>query len=168
MGNTGERVEPMATAGIFLILGLLVGLVAILLLRELTTLKSLGAEPRATLILVVRNCEQCIEGVLRPLLGAMGSGAFEEMVVVDENSHDDTPEIAERLLRPHLGTELVRAEGTAGPPGGDHMKPGHKYPLSQVRLIDMRDAREALAVLRAHLAAAFGETGQKTSDPGRN
>lgn len=146
MGWNGRR--AVAAVGVVGLLVLLVGLVGFWLLRELMMLRGAGAYPGATILLVVRNCEECIEGLLRHLLG---SWAFGELLVVDAGSCDDTPEIAGRLLRSRPGTRVILAGEIAGLPPDEWVKPERGNPVYRARLFEVGDYHQALNILRDYL-----------------
>ncbi len=78
---------------------------------------SLFLSPKATpvsILLMVKNKERVIEGIIRCLLSAtLGSAAAirdYELIVVDDRSADQTPAILERLARQYGCLKLVRMD----------------------------------------------------------
>lgn len=70
--------------------------------------------PAVSLLLLVRNKERIIEGLIRYLLSAVIWGDSRrpecEIVVIDEASSDATPEILERLVRRYGILHLIRMD----------------------------------------------------------
>ena len=70
--------------------------------------------PAVSLLLLVKNKERVIEGLIRHILSAVYWGSANrpecEIVVIDEASSDATPEILERLARKYGLLRLVRMD----------------------------------------------------------
>ncbi|MEW6662195.1 MAG: hypothetical protein ACOY9Y_15545 [Bacillota bacterium] len=95
------------------------------------------------IVLRVRNCEACIEGVVRNLLPQMQAEGW-QVTVVDFGSDDDTPIILHRLNRALPGLEVI-------PPGSMP-----EEPLVEVDLSHLSDSREGCRLVRKELAAREG------------
>lgn len=77
-----------------------------------------GFRPFLSLLVLVKNGEATIEGVVRNLVGLpyvnhWGLANY-DVVVIDEHSGDQTPQIIERLARRYGHVKLVRAAPGAG------------------------------------------------------
>ncbi len=73
-------------------------------------------EPQKSLILVVRNQQEMIEGILRRVAQLRnGNATTIELVVIDNGSWDETPRIIARLARYPGGFIFINAASYTGP-----------------------------------------------------
>jgi len=75
----------------------------------------LGQRPPASLLIIVRNREQEIEGLLRYLLHEITPESFSDIVVVDAGSADLTAPILDRLARDYPVLQVVQAAPDSRP-----------------------------------------------------
>lgn len=70
-----------------------------------------GQKPEKSLVLVVRNQQEMIEGILRRAVQTRNAGdAGTELVVIDNGSWDETPRIIARLARTPGGFTFIKMD----------------------------------------------------------
>lgn len=116
--------------------------------------------PALSVIVVVRNQERQVEGLIRELLAGQGAaGLVGDIVIVDLGSSDNTPAILQRLGRRHA--QLQSLLFSAGTPPDEAVAAAVRQCRSPVQLCldasdstDFRLLRQALAALGLDLPVA--------------
>jgi cellulose synthase/poly-beta-1,6-N-acetylglucosamine synthase-like glycosyltransferase len=114
--------------------------------RLLRSLFRPGCYAAVNLLVLVRNQEHQVEGLVRSLAGLLRqreAAGKAEVVVVDCGSRDETPLIMERLCRQTGGVRFVRVRECAG--GQSPCE--HGLLACQSRVVLLVDARGAVDVL---------------------
>ncbi|BDG61748.1 glycosyltransferase [Caldinitratiruptor microaerophilus] len=108
--------------------------------------------PALSLLVLLRNQEVQVEGVLRAIAGLVRTSRMLQrcdVVVVDFDSTDQTPQIAERLARHLRGLRLLRVDDR-NYPGQSACEVGLSACQSRVVVVlDLIRATEARPLLRA-------------------